>query len=69
MWVQTCHIAVPWMPAEAGTQYAPNRIVAGPDTQHGPDRVAAGPVVDQADSAIQEYQLYATIIILSINSR
>ena len=60
MLVRTRHIAAPWMPAEADTQYAPNRTVAGADTQYGPDRFAAGAVVDQADSTIQEYQLYAT---------
>ena len=49
MLVQTRHIA------------APNRIVAGTDTQYGPDRVGAGAVVDQADSATPEYQLYAPI--------
>lgn len=47
--MQTRHIA------------APNRIVAGADTQCGPDRVAAGAVADQADSVMQEYQLYATM--------
>ena len=48
MLVPVRHVAVPRMPA-------------GADTQCGPDRVAVGAVVDQADSAIQEYQLYDTL--------